>query len=78
MLSGLAPCTTATGYAATNPLDAHTLEIGCYPSDMQDLDAKIEKSWDLESLGIRSGEGGVYERFQDTVQFKGVMKCTCR
>ena len=58
--------------SSVNLVSTHVLMVDDYqpPVGKQGLDHQLKKFWDLECMGIKSGESSVYNEFESKILFK--------
>ena len=76
VLSGPVPGITC-GETSTNLVSAHALKLEtsvlcCHDCD---LDQRLKKYWDLETLGIKEGEMPAYSQFMECITFQDGRYC---
>ena len=49
---------------------SHTLRVDASSQEVTTLDRRLKSFWELESFGVPNCDRSVYDRFQETVQFK--------
>ena len=55
---------------ASPGLITHTLRVDTLPQDVIPSDRPLKSFWELESFGVPESDHSVYDKFQETVQFK--------
>ena len=68
VLSG--PTSFPTQEQPSSGLVTHTLRVDALPQDLTTSDRWLEAFWELESFGVPDSDRSVYDKFQETVQFK--------
>ena len=68
VLSG--PTSFPTREQPSSGLVTHTLRVDALPQDVTTSDRWLKAFWELESFGVPDSDHSVYDKFQETVQFK--------
>ena len=68
LLSG--PTSSPTQEQPSSTLVTHTLRVDTLPQDVTTSDRWLKAFWKLESFGVPDSDRSVYNKFQETVQFK--------
>ena len=68
VLSG--PTSHPSQEQTSSGLVTYTLRVDALPQDATALDRRLKSFWELESFGVPNSDQSVYDKFQETVQFK--------
>ena len=68
-IEGLTENLSLTNYTSTYALELESHLI-LYEDSSQDLETRLKRFWDLETLGIRDSEEHIYDKFVNNVSFK--------
>ena len=68
VLSG--PTSAPTGEPVSSGLVTHTLRVDALSQDVTTLDRRLKSFWELESFGVPESDHSVYDKFQESIEFK--------